>query len=159
MKFVAFGLFALFAALPFGCEEHLNKGLEEEKSYTRVAMEKYRKDPKYFKGSSPGVLETWSRMDYLALAARQQKLPAGSARLADTLTFLDPGIQRDANGKPFCVLRRKEEIIVLSIFTDSVVCSPDLAAGLDTRRILSGDMEFSGMANYWIYVLRTGEKK
>ena len=75
MKVVVLALATLFAGTPSGCEGNLNRGLQEEKSYTRAAMEKYRQNPKVFKGSYPAVLEIWSRADYVGMAVAQQNIP------------------------------------------------------------------------------------
>ena len=59
----------------FGCArfaQDLNQGLEDEKSYTRHAMEAYRKNPGAFRGDK-SVLDTWSRSDYIAVAVAQQR--------------------------------------------------------------------------------------
>lgn len=154
MKLIALVFIALFAGSPSGCEKDLNKGLQEQKSYTRAAMEKYRQDPKYFQGSSPDVLEIWSRMDYVALDVAKQNIPASWAGTADKLEFVQPKMQRDTDGKPFCVIEKADEIIVLRIVAESVTCSAELTTSIDSSRIRSGDMEFSGRANYWVYVLR-----
>lgn len=65
-------LFALVALT--GCgrfDESLTRGLEEEKSYTRHAMEYHREHPDKRRGDS--VLDTWSEADYIALAVTKQK--------------------------------------------------------------------------------------
>lgn len=160
MKFIVMAVGALLAGIPSSCERDLNKGLQEEKSYSRVAMEKYRQDPKVFRGAFPGVLDNWSRMDYVALAvARQNTLGNAAATTTDKLNFLQPKIQRDTAGKPFCVIRQKEEIVVLRMLSDSVNCSTELTASVDTSRIHSGNMEFSGRNDYWVYVLRPSQDK
>jgi len=157
MKFIALVFFAALAGSPSGCDkmnENLNRGLEEEKSYTRAAMEKYRRDPKVFQGN-PDVLEIWSRMDYVAAAVAKQNLPGNWANTTDNLNFLQPKIQQDIVGKPFCVIRQKNEIVVLRTLSKSVNCTTDrLTANVDTGHIRSGDMEFSGRTDFWIYVLK-----
>lgn len=141
----------------FSCQkftQSLNQGLEDEKSYTRHAMETYRKNPKVFH-ENKSVLETWSRSDYIALAVAQQKKPGNWAETSDKLTFLDSKLQHDTTGRPFCVIHRDDRIVVLSIRSAEVsTCSSDLLKGVDMDRINSGDMEFSGRADYWVYVLR-----
>jgi hypothetical protein len=156
MRFSLFVITALVAGLPSSCERNLNKGLQEEKSYTRAAMEKYRQDPKYFHGCCPGVLENWSRMDYVSHAIEQQKTAGNWAKTTDELSFLERQIQRDSDGKHFCAIHRSDEIVVLRILAKSVSCTTELAASVDTSRISSGDMEFSGRTDYWVYVLRPG---
>jgi len=135
----------------FSC---LNQGLQDEKSYTRHAMETYRKKPKAFRGNK-NVLETWSRADYIALAVAQQKKARNWAETSDKLDFLEPKLQHDISGRPFCVLRKDNYIVVLSIRSAEVPnCSMDLIKGIDIEHISSGDMEFSGRSDYWVYVLR-----
>lgn len=157
MKFIVLALASLLAGMPSGCEKNLNKGLQEEKSYSRVAMEKYRQDPKVFRGF-PGVLENWSRMDYVGLAVAQQNTAGSWATTTDKLSYLQPKIQHDTHDKPFCVIHQQYEIVVLRTLSESATCSTELMAKLDTARIQSGDMEFSGRTDYWIYVLRPGQK-
>lgn len=146
----------------FSCQKFtqgLNQGLEDEKSYTRHAMETYRKNPKLFH-QNKSVLETWSRSDYIAVAVAQQNKPGNWAESSDKLPFLDSKVQRDTTGRPFCVIHRDNRIVVLSIRSDAVsTCSSDLLNGVDIDRINSGDMEFSGRTDYWVYVLRHGPDK
>ena len=61
---------AIFSCARFA--QNLNKGLQDEKSYTREAMEAYRKNPGAF-GGNKSVLETWSRLDSIAVAVAQQR--------------------------------------------------------------------------------------
>lgn len=140
----------------FSCEKPpgLSQGLEEEKSYTRHAMETYRQNPNGFRGNK-NVLETWSRSDYIALAVTQQKKRGNWAENSDTLNFLEPKIRRDAAGSPFCVIQQENKIVVLSIRSAVAPnCSLDLIKGMQIDRIKSGDMEFSGRSDYWVYVFR-----
>jgi len=157
MKFIALFFFAALVGSPSGCDkmnENLNRGLEEEKSYTRAAMEKYRRDPKVFQGSND-VLEIWSRMDYVATAVAKQNLRGNWANTTDNLNFLQSKIQQDLGGKPFCVIRQRNDIVVLRILSEPVNCTTDHSiANVDTEHIRSGDMEFSGRTDYWIYVLK-----
>jgi hypothetical protein len=146
-------VFALLAALSDGCEKSLNRALEEEKSYSRAAMEKYRQDPTVSQVSH-AVLESWSRMDYVAVTVAQRRLDGEWVSAADKLHFLEPKIQHDTDEKPYCVIQRKDEIIVLRIFHESLSCSREALPPIETGNIRSGDMEFSGRTNYWIYVLR-----
>jgi hypothetical protein len=152
MKHVTLILAALLAVTPSSCEKGLNRGLQEQKSYTRAAMEKYRQDPKVFQGSSPDVLETWSRADYVARAVSQQNIPGNWATTADKLNFLQPKIQSDTTGRPFCVVQRKNEILVLRMLSESASCTEKLLT-IDSDHIQSGDMQFYGKSDYWIYVL------
>jgi len=146
----------------FGCQkftQSLNQGLEDEKSYTRHAMETYRKNPRVFR-QNKSVLETWSRSDYVAVAVARQNKPGNWAETSDKLTFLDPKVQHDTTGRPFCVIHQHDRIVVLSIRSDAVsTCSSELLNGVDIDRIHSGDMEFSGRTDYWVYVLRPGQGK
>ena len=141
----------------FGCEKSasgLSQGLEEEKSYTRHAMEAYRQNPNRFRGNK-NVLETWSRSDYIALAVAQQKKRGNWAKNSDTLDFLDSKLRRDTAGSPFCVIQQESRIVVLSIRSAMTPgCSLDLIKDIQIDRIKSGDMEFSGRPDYWVYVLR-----
>jgi hypothetical protein len=141
----------------FNCQkftQSLNHGLEDEKSYTRHAMETYRKNPNVFHGNK-SVLETWSRSDYIALAVAQQKRPRIWAESSDRLTFLDSKLQHDTTERPFCVIHEDDRIVVLSIRSaEFSICSSDLMKGVDIDRINSGDMEFSGRTDYWVYILK-----
>lgn len=154
MKLISVAVITLLAGMYFACEKDLNRGLQEEKSYTRAAMEKYRQDPSVFRGSSPDVLEIWSRADYVATAVARQKIPGNWARTTDTLNFLQPDIQRDTRGKPFCVIQEKGDIVVLRMLSEATNCATELLTNVDTTHIRSGDMEFSGRTDYWVFVLR-----
>jgi hypothetical protein len=121
-------------------------------------MQKYRQDPKVFQGSSPDVLEIWSRADYVATAVAQQDIPGTWANTADKLNFLQPKIQNDTTDKPFCVSQQENIIVVLRILSESVGCTTELMTKVDISHISSGDMEFSGKSDYWIYVLRLASK-
>jgi hypothetical protein len=141
----------------FSCEkftQYLNQGLEEEKSYTRHAMEAYRKKPDGFR-ESRNVLETWSRADYIALAVLKQKRQGNWAESSDKMEFLDAKLKLDTGGTPFCVIQQEGHILVLSIRSEPVsTCSMDLAKKINIDGIKSGDMEFSGRSDFWVYVLR-----
>jgi hypothetical protein len=142
---------------PSSCNQKINKGLGEEKGYTRAAMEKYRKDPKYFHGSNPGVLETWSRMDYVAAAVAKQNVPGTWANSADKLTFLQPQIQHDRNGMSYCVIHQSNnDVIVLLKLSSPDVCDVRIVSTLNVDRIRSGDLDFS-RPDYWIYLLKASE--
>ncbi len=134
--------------------QRLNQGLQDEKSYTRHAMETYRKNPGAFRGNK-SVLETWSKSDYIALAVAQEKRGGNWAETSDKLSFLEPKVRNDTTGRPFCVIQQDDYIAVLSIRSEKTPnCSSDLIKGINIERINSGDMEFSGRTDYWIYVLR-----
>lgn len=142
----------------FSCQS-LDQRLQDEKSYTRHAMEMYRKDPKSFR-ENRSVLETWSRSDYVAVAVAQQNKPGNWAKTSDKLTFLDPKVQRDTTGRPFCVIRQADRVVVLSIRSAVIpTCSSELLKDVNVNRISSGDMEFSGRTDYWVYVLRLGQDR
>jgi hypothetical protein len=142
----------------FGCgksSQSLNQGLEEEKSYTRPAMEAYRKNPNTFRGNKD-VLETWSRADYIALAVVKQEKPGNWAENSNKLNFLEPNLQRDSAGNAFCVIQRQDLTIVLSVRTGVTSgCTLDLAKMIDVDPIKSGDLDFSGRSDYWVYVLKS----
>ncbi len=134
--------------------QSLNQGLQDEKSYTRHAMETYRKNPGAFRGNK-SVLETWSRSDYIAITVAQQKKGGNWAETSDKLAFLEPKSRNDITGRPFCVIQQADYIAVLSIRSEKVSnCSLDLINGINIGRINSGDMEFSGRTDYWVYVFR-----
>jgi len=157
---------SILAALPWtflfalvvltGCRrsnEPLTRGLEEEKSYTRHAMEYHREHPDKRRGDS--VLETWSAADYITLDVAKQKLKGEWAKSSDQLAFLPTDLRLDSVGRPFCVIQRDEAIIVLRFLDKTVMdCTLDTARHLDISKIHSEDMEFSGHTDYWIYVLK-----
>lgn len=135
-------------------DSSLNRGLEEEKSYTRHAMEYHRQHPEKRPGNT--VLETWSTADYIAQAVADQKVPGNWARYTDQLPFLKPSLQKDLSGHPFCAVRREDEIVVIRYFeqTRTPECTLPSAGKIDTQKVKSGDMEFSGRTDYWTYSLR-----
>ena len=145
----------LFALLILaGCkeaEESLTRGLENEKSYTRQAMEYHRAHPD--KRSGDPVLDTWSTADYIAHNVAKQNQPGEWAKPSNQLLFLPAGLKLDSVGRPFCVVQKPDAIIV-SRFLDkkTIDCTLDSAKLLDISNIHSGDMEFSGRTDYWIYV-------
>ena len=157
---------SVLAALPWtllsallaltGCrrfDELVTKGLEEEKSYTRHAMEYHREHPDKRRGDS--VLDAWSAADYTALDVANQKLKGEWAKPSDQLAFLPTDLRLDSSGRPFCVIQRGEAIIVLRFLDKTAMgCTLDTAKQLDISNIHSGDMEFSGRTDYWIYVLK-----
>lgn len=147
-------LFALVALT--GCkkfDESLTRGLEEEKSYTRHAMEYHREHPDKRRGDS--VLDAWSAADYIALDVAKQKLKGEWAKPSDQLAFLPTNLKLDSAGRPFCVIQRGEAIIVLRFLDKTAMdCTLDTAKQLDISNIHTGDMEFSGRTAYWIYVLK-----
>lgn len=139
-----------------GCErfdESLTKGLEEEKSYTRHAMEYHREHPDKRLGDS--VLETWSAADYVAIAVDKQSEQGDWAKLSDQLSFLPASLKSDPSGRPFCVIQRAETIIVVRFLGQHIMdCSLEASKNLAISKIRSGDMEFSGRTVNWIYVMK-----
>jgi len=148
-------LFCALVAL-IGCrrfDESLTRGLEEEKSYTRHAMEYHREHPEKRRGDS--VLDTWSAADYITLDVAKQKLKGEWAKPSDRLDFLPTDLKLDSGGRPFCVIQRDETILVLRFLDKTAIdCTLASAKQLDISNIHSGDMEFSGRTDYWIYVLK-----
>ena len=147
-------LLVLVVSIWFACdrfEESLNRGLEEEKSYTRHAMEYHRKHPDQRHGD--GVLEVWSQADYLAQAVANQHLSGSWAKMSDDLTFVPDHLKRYAD-KPFCVIQRPGMVRVVWYAGGAEKCSPEATFNTDWWRVRSGDMEFSGRSDYWTYVLR-----
>jgi len=132
-------------------DSSMNQGLEEEKSYTRHAMEYHRKHPDQRRGNK--LLEEWSTADYVARAVASQKTSGDWARFSDRLEFLRPQIRHNATGHPFCVVQTSDGIVIVDYLSDAP-SSCTLTQVFDTARIKSGDMEFSGRTDYWIYVLR-----
>jgi len=134
-------------------DSSVNQGLEEEKSYTRHAMEYHRQHPEKRRGDK--VLEVWSTADYIAQAVASQRIPGTWARFSDQLEFLRPEIRSDTSGRPFCVVQTSASIVVVDYLSAGPAsCTLRSTEALDTARIKSGDMEFSGRSDYWVYVLR-----
>jgi hypothetical protein len=155
-------LFPIFAAVLLcamttvcdSMDSSINRGLEEEKSYTRHAMEYHRQHTEKRAGNP--VLETWSTADYIAQAVADQKVSGDWARYTDQLPFLKPSLQKDLSGRPFCAVRRDREIVVIRYVAETKTkeCTLQSAGHVDTGQIKSGDMEFSGRTDYWTYSLR-----
>jgi|SRR6478752_6742898 hypothetical protein len=100
-------------------------------------------------------LEDWSTADYVAQAVASAKIPGVWARFSDQLEFLLPTIQRNSSGYPFCLIQQPDSLVVLSYLSQAPpTCTAESAQGIDTSRIQSGDLEFSGRADFWVYVLR-----
>jgi hypothetical protein len=153
---VAVSLLTLISALVLsGCdkaEQSLTRALEEEKSYTRHAMEYHREHPDKRRGDT--VLDTWSAADYIAVDVVKQDLPGEWAKDSDQLPFLPPTLKADSNGHPFCVIQRADAIIVIRALDKKTSdCTIDSAKRVDVSKIRSGDMEFSGRTDYWTYRL------
>jgi len=134
----------------------LDKGLEEEKSYTRHAMEYHREHPDQQRVGTD-VLETWSKADYIAQAVEKESIAGTWARFSDQLQFLPEGLKRQ-NGKPFCVVQFPAMIVVLwpplQPFDNCTIYL--VPAPHDIAEIKSGDMDFSGKSDSWVYVLKSG---
>jgi hypothetical protein len=139
-----------------GCEkaeQSLTRGLEEEKSYTRRAMEYHREHPERRRGDT--VFDTWSTADYIAVDVAKQNLPGQWAKDSDQLFFLPAFLRVDPAGRPFCVVQRPDVIIVLRFLDKKAMdCTVDGTRQIDVSNIRSGDMEFSGRTDFWVYVLK-----
>ena len=134
--------------------ESLGKGLEEEKSYTRHAMEYHREHPDQQRMGTD-VLETWSKADYIAEAVEKHGNTGTWAEASDQLGFLPDGWKRE-NGKPFCIIQFPAMTMVLwppskPFDTCTIYLAP---SPHDISDIKSGDMEFSGRTDAWVYVLK-----
>ena len=154
-RHAALAIIALQGTL-VSCREpsHLSEALEDEKSYTRHAMETYRKDPKVFQGDKY-VLESWSRADDIAKAVAERGTPGPWAATSDNIAFLPSGLRHNPDGVPFCVLRLADKVVVLDIQSRrEAACSAEIIQSVDVDRITSGDLEFSGRSDFWIYVLK-----
>jgi hypothetical protein len=132
--------------------DSLTTGLEEEKSYSRHAMEYHRQHPDKRKGDA--VLEVWSDADYIAQAVAKIN-PAGHwAAWSDELSYL-PDNLRNRNGRPYCVIDSPPDTIVLwFVSSASATCNVNSADDVPLSNIQSGNLEFSGRSDYWIYILR-----
>lgn len=156
-----FRAYVLALVILSGCqkiEKSLTKGLEEEKSYTRHAMEYHREHPDKRRGDS--VLDTWSAADYIALNVAKQNLPGEWAKTSDQMPLLPTDLRSDVRGRPFCVIQRSQTIVVLRFLDKATIdCTLDAVKQLDISKIDSGDMEFSGRTDYWVYVLRPDQNE
>jgi hypothetical protein len=157
---VRFVISVLFIALAMtGCDrfnDSLIKGLEEEKSYTRHAMEYHREHPDQRRGDK--VLEIWSKADYLAQSVAKQPVTENSARFSDRIQFLPDNLKQE-NGKPFCVIQFPGTVLVLwPPLRPFDSCTLSLApTPRDVSQIKSGDLQFSGKTDAWVYVLKSSE--
>ncbi len=142
--------------IPAGCSQidrSITRSLEEDKSYTRHVVEYHRKHPNK---RNDGVTVTWSTADYVAMAIAKQNLEGEWAKPTDQLSFLPDNLKLDQNGRPFCVIQRANSIIVLAYWNKKLMdCTLDATKNIDDSHIISGDMEFSGRTDYWIYSLKT----
>jgi hypothetical protein len=113
-----------------GCDRidsSINQGLDEERLYSRHAMEYHRQHPDKRFGNP--VLETWSTADYVAQSVVSAKIPGDWARFSDPLDLLKPAIQKNASGHAFCVVQRSGSIVVLSYLKQTL----RLHAAVDAR--------------------------
>ena len=142
--------------IPAGCSQfnrYMERSLAEDKSYSREVVEYHRKHPNK---RNDGVTVTWSMADYVAMAIAKQNLEGEWAKPSDQISFLPDNLKVDRNGRPFCVIQRTDSIIVLAYWNKTPMdCTSDATKDIDDSHIISGDMEFSGRTDYWIYVLKT----
>jgi hypothetical protein len=133
-----------------GCgrfNESLTRKLEEEKSYTRQAMEQHRVHPDNRRGDS--VLDAWSEADYIALGVAEQKRREEWAKPSDQLAFLPADLKVDSGGRPFCVIQTDEDIIVLRVLGKTTSdCTLDTVKQINISKIQSGNLEFSGRTDF-----------
>jgi hypothetical protein len=129
----------------------LTKGLEEEKSYTRHAMKFHRTHPDQRKGDN--VLEVWSDSDYIAHLAAQQNTANPWAAWSDSLTFLPEKI-RKRDGRPYCVIESPPDTTVIWFLSPASLKCNVTGGFAPISNIRSGDLEFSGRQDYWIYLLK-----
>lgn len=150
------GLVVVSLSTAQGCthfKKNLTQELEAEKSFTRYAMEHHRQHPNQRNGDD--VLETWSTADYIAVATAQQKLPSNWASPSDRLPFLQNELRLDSSDRPFCVILNAGNIVVLRLLAETPLdCRLNAAEQINISRIRSGDMDFSGRSDFWVYVLR-----
>ena len=142
--------------IPGGCSQFnrsITRSLEEDKSYSRHVVEYHRKHPNK---RNDAVTVTWSTADYVAMAIAKQKLEGEWAKATDQLSFLSDNLKLDLNGRPFWVIQRADSIIVLAYWNKTPMdCTLDATKNINDSHIISGDMEFSGRTDYWIYALKT----
>lgn len=130
----------------------LTRGLEEEKSYSRHAMEYHRAHPNKRQGDS--VLEVWSDADYIAQLVNQQHPHGEWAQWSDTLSYLPKNLQ-SRNGRPYCVFNSPEQILVFWFLSNqSGTCDQSSANAAQIAAVQSGDLDFSGRTDNWVYVFR-----
>jgi hypothetical protein len=116
-------------------------------------MEYHRDHPDQRKGDR--VLETWSTADYIAQTVEERKISHDWAEFSDHLPFIRQSIQNDMSGKPFCVVQKNSNVIVIDYLQSRPgLCTLDAVQGIDFSRIQSGDMAFSGRSDHWVYSLR-----
>lgn len=131
----------------------LTTGLEEQKSYTRHAMEYHRQHPEKRPGDQ--VLEVWSTADYISQSVIAQHRAGDWAEMSDQVAFLPDRLKRKY-GNPFCVIQKGDVIEAVWYFSTPGQCTLQTEFNTGLSHIASGDMEFSGRTDYWIYALRRG---
>lgn len=133
-------------------EDSLTRGLEEEKSYSRHAMEYHRTHPRERSGDL--VLAVWSDADYIANLVSQQHPQSEWAKWSNTLTYLPNNLQA-RNGRPYCVLNSSTQILVIWFPPNqSEVCERSMASAALVLGVRPGDLNFSGRTGYWVYLFR-----
>lgn len=132
--------------------DSVTRGLEEEKSYSRNAMEYHRLHPDTRKGDL--VLEVWSDADYIAHSVEQEEQSQEWAQWSDKLPYVSEKIRR-RNGRPYCVISTSLETLVVWFPPQkSGNCDTTLASDSRLADVRSGELEFSGRTDYWVFVLR-----
>jgi len=116
-------------------------------------MEYHRQHPEKRPGDQ--ALEVWSTADYIAQSVIARHSAGDWAEMSDNLAFLPDKFQRKY-GNPFCVIQKADIIEVVWYFSTAGQCTLQTQFNTDLSRIASGDMQFSGRTDYWIYVLRRG---
>lgn len=133
-------------------DESLTRGLEEEISYTRHAMEYHRTHPN--KRSGDLVLEVWSDADYIAKLVNQQHSRTEWAQWSNTLPYLPKNLQ-ERDGRPYCVFNSSTLVLVFWFVTNrEKTCEQSSASAAQIAGVQSGDLDFSGRTDYWVYVLK-----
>ena len=135
----------------------LNRALEEEKSYSRHAMEYHRTHPDKRPGDS--VLEVWSDADYIAQLVNQQHPRGEWAQWSDTLPYLPKNLQ-SRDGRPYCVVNSSEQILVFWFLSNqSGTCEQSSANTAQIATVQSGDLDFSARTDNWVYVFRKSAER
>jgi hypothetical protein len=134
--------------------DSLTRGLEEEKSYTRHAMEYHRTHQDQRKGDE--VLEVWSDADYIAQLVANQNSAGQWGEWSDNLPYLPENL-RKRDGRPYCVIESPPDTIVIW-FLSPAPPKCDVALGSVPPNLRSGDLEFSGREDYWVYLSRGKQK-
>jgi hypothetical protein len=131
----------------------LNRGLEEEKSYTRHAMEYHREHPEMRRGDS--VLDTWSDADYIAETVFRNGAKGDWVSGSDKLGYVPANLKRDRDGVPFCILRRTQTVVVVKFIGNTPTsCTTEFTSKVEVTGIASGELQFSGRTDYWVYLLQ-----